>query len=39
MVSLGDLFLEMNRTTNVVTRSVLRQIIANRLDGLEKIKS
>lgn len=35
MTSLGDLFIKYECATNPVTRSVLREIIANRLDRLE----
>ena len=36
MSTLGELFIKYERETNPVTKSVLRQIIANRLDRLEK---
>ena len=34
--TLGELFMEMHRTSNPVTKSSLRQAIANRLDRIEK---
>lgn len=35
MTNLGELFIKYERATNPVTKSVLREIIANRLDRLE----
>ena len=34
--TLGEIWLAYHRTTNPVTRSVYRQMIANRLDRIEK---
>jgi len=36
--SIGELFIEYSREQNPVTRSVLRTIIANRLDRMEDEK-
>jgi hypothetical protein len=37
--SLGEIFLAMNKTKNPVTRSVYREIMANRLDRIEESRS
>jgi hypothetical protein len=36
MTTLGELFIKYERAQNPVTKSVFRQIIADRLDRLEK---
>jgi len=39
MTSLGELFIKYERTKNPVTKSVYREIIANRLDRLEQTET